>query len=278
MDPVEAVLFWLAVGAYAFATGGLLHGVVFRNDRAVPRALVLATAGLVLHTAAIVARYRAQGHLPWAGDYENGLAGGWFIMLFSVAAAWRSRPLAALGVGTLPLTLLLMGFGVMRNPTLTPLAASLKSSWLAVHVFFAWLSFGAYALAMAGGMLYGPRERHASAAGGNPVLDRLPSVDRLDELIFRWVVFGFIAHAVMIASGAIWARDLWGSYWSWDPVETWSLVTWLFYGLAIHLRITRGWRGARFARLAALSILGMIISFFGVTFVVQSSNHFFNVR
>ena len=82
----------------------------------------------------------------------------------------------------------------------------------------------------------------------------------------------------MIASGAIWARELWGSYWSWDPVETWSLVTWLMYGLTIHLRLTRGWRGARFARMAIGCIAGMIISFFGVTLVVDTSNHFFNVR
>ncbi len=178
----------------------------------------------------------------------------------------------------LPLAVLLMGFGVMRNPTLGPLAASLKSTWLFIHVAFAWLSFGAYALAMAGGIVHELKRGAAPGAPRNPIYDRVPALDRLDELLFRWIAFGFVTHAVMIASGAIWARELWGSYWSWDPVETWSLVTWLMYGLAIHLRVTRGWRGARFARLAVGSIAGMIVSFFGVTFVVDTSNHFFNVR
>ena len=82
----------------------------------------------------------------------------------------------------------------------------------------------------------------------------------------------------MIASGAIWAKDLWGSYWSWDPVETWSLVTFLTYGIAIHLRLTRGWRDARFAWMAIVAILGNVISFFGVSFVVETSNHIFSVR
>jgi len=183
-----------------------------------------------------------------------------------------------LAVATLPLAFLLMGYGVMRQPVLNPLAASLRSFWLYVHVFFAWLAFGAYALAMAGGIVYLLKRRDTERAVHNPIHERFPTLERLDELVFRWVVFGFVTDAVMIASGAIWARDLWGSYWSWDPVETWSLVTWLVYGLAIHLRVTRGWTGARFARVAALAIAGMIITFFGVTFVVETSNHFFNVR
>jgi cytochrome c-type biogenesis protein CcsB len=278
MDAIEAVLFWASVVTYAVGTGVAVYAIIFRNERAVPRLLWIAAAGLALHTGAIAARYAAQGHLPWAGDYENGLAGSWFILVFTVVGIWRNRALAVLAVGTLPLALLLMGFGVMRNPTLGPLAASLKSTWLMVHVLFAWLAFGAYALAMAGGLVHELKRRDEGHPVRNPTYERFPALDRIDELVFRWIAFGFVAHAVMIASGAIWARELWGSYWSWDPVETWSLVTWLMYGLAIHLRLTRGWRGARFARLAMASIGGMIISFFGVTFVVNTSNHFFNVR
>lgn len=278
MAPTEAVLFWLAVGLYAVATGGMVHGIVFRAERWIPRMVQVARAGFLVHTGAIVARYAATGHLPWAGDYENSLFGGWFIVGAALLVAWRQRALQVILVATLPLVFLLMGYGAMRQPGLGPMAASLKSTWLYVHVFFAWLSFGAYALAMAGGVVFLLKHRDQRRADRNPVYERFPSLERLDELLFRWIVFGFVNDAVMIASGAIWARDLWGSYWSWDPVETWSLVTWLTYGLAIHLRITRGWRGLRFARLAVLAIAGMVISFFGVTFVVETSNHFFNVR
>jgi cytochrome c-type biogenesis protein CcsB len=277
--PVEAILFWGAVALYALATGGIVYGIVFANDRFVRRMIGLATAGFAAHGAAIAARYLAQGHLPWAGDYENGLLGGWFVVAFTLVVAWRQRALQAIAVATLPLAFLLMGYGAMRNPVLTPLEASLKSNWLVVHVFFAWLAFGAYALAMGGGIVWLLKRRAAARAGaGATFYDRVPSLDRLDELVFRWIVFGFVTDAVMIVSGAIWARDLWGSYWSWDPVETWSLVTWFVYGLAIHLRVTRGWRGARFAWVAVLAIAGMVITFFGVTFVVETSNHFFNVR
>jgi ABC-type transport system involved in cytochrome c biogenesis permease subunit len=112
----------------------------------------------------------------------------------------------------------------------------------------------------------------------NPSYERFPALDRLDELIFRYVVFGFITDTIMICAGAIWAKDLWGSYWSWDPVETWSLVSWIVYGIAIHLRVTFGWRDSRFAWIAVLALSTVIISFFGVTFVIDTSLHTFQVR
>ena len=278
MAPLETIFFWMSLVAYALATGGYVYTFVFRNERFLGKVLTVISFGLVLHTAAIVARYMAQGHLPWSGDYENGLAGGWCIIAATLYVAWRHKPLQIFGVGTVPLALLLMGFGVMREPALGPMAASLKSFWLYIHVFFAWLAFGAYALAMAGGVLYLLKGRNDAREAKNPIYERVPSFERLDELMFRYVIFGFITDAVMIAAGSIWAKDLWGLYWSWDPVETWSLVTWLIYGISIHLRLTFGWKGKRQAWLAIVAIVAMIITFFGVTFVVDSSNHMFNVR
>ena len=79
----------------------------------------------------------------------------------------------------------------------------------------------------------------------------------MDDLIFRLFIFGFITEAMMIVAGAFWADALWGSYWSWDPVETWALINWLMYGVFIHLRLIHKWRGTR---LAWLSIIGLIIA------------------
>jgi len=278
MAPWEAVFFWLTLVVYALAGGGYVYALVFKNERVLARLFYLVVAGLVLHTITIAARYHAQGHLPWAGDYENGLMWGWFIVSLTLYAAWRHKELRLLAAATAPLTLLLMGYGYMRKPTLGPMAASLKTFWLYIHVYFGWLSYGAFTLAFAAGILYVLKNKDAQQAVRNPVYERIPALDRLDELIFRYVIFGFILDAVMIAAGAIWAKNLWGSYWSWDPVETWSLVSWLIYGIIIHLRVTFGWRGVRLAWLAIFAIIGMVITAFGVNFVVTSSLHIFNVR
>jgi ABC-type transport system involved in cytochrome c biogenesis permease subunit len=116
--PLEAILFWVTLVLYAAASGGMVYGLVFRNERFIGRMVWAATIAFGLHAGTIVARYVAQGHLPWAGDYENGLFGGWFIVAFTLFVAWRQRPLQIIAVATLPLAFLLMGYGAMRQPAL----------------------------------------------------------------------------------------------------------------------------------------------------------------
>jgi cytochrome c-type biogenesis protein CcsB len=274
----ETVFFWITLVLYALATGGFIYSIVFKNPRFMPKMTLLVALGLIAQTVAIGARFRATGHLPWAGDYESSLMGGWFIIGATLFTGWRNKSLQGFAAVTTPLVVFLMGYGYMQNPALTPMAASLKTIWLYIHVYFAWLAFGAYSLAMAAGVLYLLKRKDASSAVQNPVYERFPSLPSLDELIFRYVVFGFITDTIMIGAGAVWAKDLWGSYWSWDPVETWSLVSWLVYGIAIHLRVTFGWREKKLAVLVIAALSTVIISFFGINFVVSSSLHAFKVR
>jgi cytochrome c-type biogenesis protein CcsB len=277
MSNLEMIFFWISLVIYSLATGGFIYSFVFKNPRFMPKMTILIGIAFITHTVAICARYSAQGHLPWSGDYESAMMGGWFIIAGTLYVGWRNRSLQALATVTVPLVVIMMGYGVMRNPVLTPMAASLKNYWLYIHVYFAWLAFGAYTLATSAGVLYLMKRKSADSGVVNPSYEKFPSLDRLDELIFRYVIFGFITDTIMIGAGAIWAKDLWGSYWSWDPVETWSLVSWLIYGITIHLRVTFGWRESRLAWLAIIALSTVIISFFGVTFVVSSSLHMFNV-
>lgn len=271
MAPLEALFFWIAVALYAITSALLIFSFTFKNEKVLGRINYLIGAAFLVHTAAILARYAAVGNLPVAGDYENGLGGAWIVVLFTLYVSIRHRALRGVGVATLPFALLMLGYGVMRDPQLVPMTASVKSFWLYVHVFFAWLAFGAFSIAAGLGVVYILKEKDP----GRDFYRKLPDFPRLDELMFKYVIFGFITDAVMIASGAIWARDLWGNYWSWDPVETWSLVTWLIYGLAIHLRLTMGWKGRKMAWLVIFALLGMIITYFGINFFVETSLHFF---
>jgi cytochrome c-type biogenesis protein CcsB len=274
MSNWETILFWITLVIYSLAAGGYIYAAVFKNPRPLPKLTLLIAAGFITHSAAIGARYLELNHLPWAGDYESALMGGWFIIAATLFVAWQNKALQGLATATTPLVIIMMGYGVMRNPTLSPMAASLKSYWLYIHVYFAWLAFGAYALAMAAGVIYLLKRRDPA----NPTYERFPSLTRLDELMFRYLVFGFITDTLMISAGSIWAKDLWGSYWSWDPVETWSMISWTTYGIAIHLRVTFGWRESRLAWLLIIALSTVIISFFGVNFVISTSQHMFNVR
>jgi len=274
----EMVFYWVALVAYALACGGYLYSFIFKNPRFLSKMTLLVSFGFAAVTIAIIARFVATGHLPWSGHYEYALMGGWFIIACTLFVAWQTRSLQVLAVATTPLVVIMMGYGYMQNPALTPMAASLKTIWLYIHVYFAWLAFGAYSLAMAAGVLYLLKKKDAAKPVQNPSHERFPSLARLDELIFRYVVFGFITATIMNAAGAIWAKDLWGSYWSWDPVETWSLISWLTYGITIHLRVTFGWKDTRLAWLAVGALTTVIICFFGVNLVVNTSLHMFQVR
>jgi cytochrome c-type biogenesis protein CcsB len=274
----ETIFFWISLVFYSLAGGGFVYSLVFKNPRVMPKMTALVALGFVSQTIAIGARFFATGHLPWSGHYEYALMGCWFIISGTLIAGWRSRDQQGLAVATVPLVIILLGYGYMQHPGLTPMAASLKTFWLYIHVYFAWLAFGAYTLALAAGVMYLLKQRDGKRPMQNPTYERFPSLGRLDELIFRYIVFGFITDSIMIAAGAIWAKDLWGSYWSWDPVETWSLIAWLVYGLSIHLRVTFGWRDTRMAWLAIFALSTMIITYFGINLVVNTSLHVFQVR
>jgi len=274
----EMIFFWVTLVIYALSASGFIYSIVFKNDRVMPKLTLFVLLGFIAHTVAIFARFNATGHLPWSGHYEYALMGGWFIISGTLFVGWQNKQLRVLAIVTVPMVLIMMGYGYMQHPGLTPMAASLKTIWLYIHVYFAWCAFGAYTLAMAAGALYLLKQKDAKMPVHNPSYDKFPSLERLDELIFRYVAFGFVTDSIMITAGGLWAKDLWGSYWNWDPVETWSLISWLIYGLFIHLRVTLGWRGTRLAWLAIAAISTVIISFFGVNFIVNSSLHVFQVR
>lgn len=277
MSRLFAVVFWAVLVDYALMVGAQIWAQTFRREKVAALARIGILAGFAFHTALVAWRWIETGHVPTIGNFENALAGGWFIVAMTLWAARRDRhPLLA--AGALPFALLIMGGGALSDTAVRPMVASLKSFWLYIHIFFAWLAYGAYTVACGAAIVYLSKSRAARRNGGGPDDPATKSsLDRLDELMFRSTVFGFITDAVMIGAGSIWARNLWGSYWSWDPVETWSLISWLIYGLALHLRITLGWRGRRLAWVLALAIVGVLISFWGVNIVMRGSAHVFNV-
>lgn len=263
MTPLEIFFFWASAYAYALASSFYLAALAFGRQRLLRVAWVLTVVGFGCHTASLIARGAATGHIPAMGDYENTVAGAWFIVLATLLLGWRHRRLGAIGVVTVPLSLLFMGYGFLQGPALKPLSPPLQTLWLYVHVFFAWLAYSAFTVAFGAAVLYLLKER---ARPGGDSLRWLPELEVLDDIQFQWVVFGFIAATVMIASGSIWASRLWGSYWSWDPVEIWSLISWLIYGILIHLRRFYGWRGRRAAWLVVGALPTVLIAFWGVGF------------
>ena len=264
-----AILLWATLALYAVAVAAQLAGHVFRSHRMARFAAAGTVGALAGHTALVAWRWVATGHVPTVGTFENALFGGWFIAAMAWWAGWKGRyPLVA--AATLPFAMLVLGGGALGDTSPSPLVASLDSSWLYIHIFFAWLAYGGYTVACGASIVYLAKTRR----GRTPPPEELA---KLDDLMFRSTAFGFVTDAIMIAAGAIWAKDLWGSYWSWDPVETWSLLSFVIYGLVLHLRTTLGWRGRPIAWILLFAIITVLVTFWGVNLVMAGSSHVFNV-
>ncbi|HEY5656811.1 MAG TPA: cytochrome c biogenesis protein CcsA [Myxococcota bacterium] len=276
MSPVEYAAFWITVFVYTLGAGLALAGLIFHRERLLHAATLTCCAGLVVHCTTIGARIAYTGHIPVASRYENILTGAAVVMLFNLVAIARRRNLEPLLVFAAPFALLMLGYALLNQPYFTTMSPVLDNLWMFVHVFFAWLAYGSYSVAAAVGVLYllRGRKRYRDAPPERiPILlQRAPALPVLDDLTYRCVVYGFVAHVVMITTGAIWARDLWGTYWSWDPVETWSLLSALLYGLWIHLRLALRWHGTRMAWLAVLTLLTVLFAFWG-TNLLGSTSH-----
>lgn len=243
------------IGLYAIAAIGYLFSAIFNKEKLNTYALWVGIIGVFFHTVAVVLRWFLSGHSPTT-LYELNSFGAWLAVLaFLVSQYWR-RDLKMLGMVVFPLAFLVMGWGLTKYTLIEPLKPEYQSFWLTLHVIFAFLATACYTLSFSAAVLY--------LWNNNRISDKLPPSATLEELSAKFIGAGFINHAIMVITGSIWANVTWGRYWNWDPVETWSLVTWIIYGIYLHLYFTMGWRGRK---LAWLSVGAMIIVIFAYYYI-----------
>lgn len=278
MSGIDVFMCWGIIYLYALISIMLLTAFVFNKDRLIDLSLYLLVPAFLTHSIIFFLRWYWTGYFPANGKYENGITSGWFAILLTLYLFIRRKGLRGVGLITVPGTLLALGYGIMTDPGGQAHGAALKSSWLIIHVLFAQLAFGSYLVASGLGLLYLLKDNYERRNIQRPFYERFPRLPVIEETMFRFVVYGFVADAIMIVAGSIWAKNLWGSYWSWDPVEVWSLVSWLIYAITIHLRVSLGWRGRVFAWVYIFAILGIVATYWGVNFFVQSTQHIFGVK
>lgn len=272
MDPRESVFFWLAVIAYTAAVLSLMAGFAFGKDRAKRMGRALFITGFICHTLAIVFRWIATGHPPVMRHYENALAGAWAVCLFLLFMRKKESVYTHMMLVLLPFTLLMLGYGVMNAPRLEPYTPVFRTPWLVVHIVFAWFSYSSFVITGGlGGIYLVTDSRRRRGIAPENIAHKL---DSLDDLGARFIIFGFICSTIMILAGSIWASKLWGSYWNWDPIETWSLISWIIYGIYLHLRFAFKWKGRKMAIIAIAALSTVIISFWGINYVMNTMHRF----
>jgi cytochrome c-type biogenesis protein CcsB len=266
MPKIEVILFWVTLFTYVSAFFLYLFGAVNGKESWVKLAFPVLWAGLLFHTAVGILRWVSGGHPPFTDTYELNLTGTWFTMLLFLLFHKLRKVEQAIALLVIPVTFIVLGYGMVERTQVIPMGPAFQSPWLVVHVVFAWLAFGSYAIATGAAILLLMKEKKQD---WQPAFN-VPDIEALDVMGYRFIVLGFINHAVMLISGAIWAKKLWGHYWSWDPLETWSLIAFLYYALCLHTRSFLGWKMKRAAWMTVLGLLILIVSFWGVKFLSPS--------
>jgi len=236
-------------------------------------ATYISLLGLTAHSLAIVLRwvesYQLEiGHAPFSNLYESLLFFAWTVILLYMVVEWRTKN-RSLGVFVTPIAFLAMAYASF-SPTITPLiqplVPALKSNWLISHVITCFFAYAAFALSLGLSVMH--LLKHLDSEDGRRIfLSLIPRRNILDELNYQMVIIGFLMLTLGIMTGSVWAHSAWGSYWSWDPKETWSLITWLVYASVLHARMVKGWRGRRIAILCIVGFTCVLFTYLGVNYL-----------
>ncbi len=222
-----AAAFFSALLAWVF--GRVLPGRIAR---------VCLPASLAVLTIWVVLRWIQTGHPPFVTLFESMLASIWFLLLLVqlVPATRRGGPAVIAPVAGA--ALLLLGWSLTLDRTAGPLSSALQNTWLFIHASFATAGAATFLMGAALSVFFLLGDRRSRRLPGSPRsgLAHGDIPDRVTALL----LFGLVLWGVMLVSGSIWADIAWGRYWAWDPVEMWSLISWLLYGLLYHAR--RTWR------------------------------------
>jgi cytochrome c-type biogenesis protein CcsB len=251
-------------------TADIAYFVALRSAKSwTDRAPSLLTIGsFILLTIGLVLRSLEAGHWPITNRYEVSLCITWTILGIQILLelSWREGKRA--GGFTLIPALILASYALTRPTSeqeILPLLPALRSIWLQIHVLSTLIGYGAFCVAAGLSLTRLVQER----MGTNPMSTRFPPMDQIERTMERAIALGFPWLSLGILTGGIWAQNAWGRYWGWDPKETWSLITWLWYLLILHVRTLRLWRGRRLAMLVLAGFGVVMFTFIGVPWLVR---------
>jgi len=267
------LLFNVSMGIYLLGFVGYLVYATSKNVTVGKVSTGLVTTGLLFHSIGLILRWMethqtGYGYVPLSNMYESLIFFSWTIVLIYLILETKYQQ-KVIGVFVTPFAFLAIALtsiipGV--NAEITPLVPALQSNWLTIHVTTCFFGYASFAVSFGISLLYLIREKRDTQGDG---ATWLPSPSVLDEINYKAIVIGFPMLTLGIITGAAWANYAWGSYWTWDPKETWSLITWFVYAAFLHARVTRDWRGRKAALLSLVGFAAVLFTYFGVNYLIS---------
>ena len=251
---IPAVLY---ISAWIFDTKKLAKAAMWTGLAAIAGNLL----GFILRW--IESYEKGYGHIPLSNLYESLVFFALTIAVICLFLEWKYKT-PYINAFAMPLAFIAIAYAALKGGTteIQPLIPALKSNWLTVHVLTCFLGYAGFAIAFGISLMFIFKKTYSGS-----ITDRLPEDDILDELTRQTVMFGFLFLTLGIITGAIWANSAWGSYWTWDPKETWSLITWFVYAIFLHLKYMREWNGTRLAVISIIGFAAVMFTYFGVNYL-----------
>ena len=239
----------------------------------------------------LIFRTIESGHAPFSNLFESMVLFVWALSVGYLMMEWRykMKVMGAFVMGIATLSMLAAHSLPYKFKSISPLNPALQNKWhwmvdllesidpkltmfaigwLDFHVFTTFISYAAFAIAFGLSLMYLLRVWFDERKKTSRLVETFPEARVLDEMSYRTIAWGFPFLLIGIVSGAMWANYAWGTYWSWDPKETWSLITWFIYAAYLHARVARGWRGKRAAYISIAGFLAVIFLYWGVSFIL----------
>ncbi len=244
-------------GLVLFFAALVLHfgGMVFKKEKVVRAGWSLFLGGTVLTTLYLVVRGVMAGRLPLSNQFEFATAFAWGIavMLIVLHSRFKAEWAAA---AAMPAVFLVMSYAALQPKEINELMPALRSAWFGLHIGTAVFSYAAFVLAGCAGVRCLLLARKGEMESGG--------YKSADYLAYRLVALGFLLLTVVILSGCVWAEQAWSAFWTWDPKETWALITWILYAIYLHLRLRMKKSGKGMAWFVVIAVPVVIFTFIGV--------------
>ncbi len=270
----QSAIMWMSA-LFILATAFYLGGLIAKNDFLEKTGSGLTWAAAVMGFTGLMVRWYESylvdpefGHIPVSNLYEVFIL---FCVITALIYLYYEQRYSNRKMGFFVSLVISAAVGFLLwysfdrgAHEIRPLVPALKSYWMKIHVPANFIGYGAFALAAMTSVAYLIKHYAHQKAPDRYVDSRLPSLTLIDDITYKAIALGFAFFTIATVLGAMWAAEAWGSYWSWDPKETWALIVWLNYAAWLHLRFTKGWRGVPMAWWAIIGLLITLIAFLGV--------------
>lgn len=268
MNGIQSVFYWGSALLMAISFFSALFSIFFKKEIYFKFGRIALFISFILITTFGVVRWIEWGHPPFVTLFESMITSIWFLILLYLIIVKVSNRLSLMLIPVSLFSFLLIGWSSSLSFEASPLSAALSNVWLFIHASFATSGAASFLMAASLSIIYLAGQERLETL--RRTFESIPDYKKMPQTIIKMILFGLILWGVMIVSGSIWAHIAWGRYWAWDPIELWSLISWILYGLLFHTKLAFKINNKLFSWFVIFAALTVAFSLWGIQYIYET--------